>query len=110
MSNNLSRREFLSRGAAGVAAGGAILSSSAASYARIKGANDSINMAIVGIRGRGGSLISNFGKMKNVKLKYLVDVDENLFERRLNQIEEAVGYRPKTETDMRKVFAKKDID
>jgi len=110
MSNKISRREFFNRGAAGVAAGGAILSSSAASYARIKGANDTINMAVVGIRGRGGSLINNFSGMKNVKLKYLVDVDENLFERRLNQIEEAVGYRPKTETDMRKVFAKKDID
>ena len=110
MSNKISRREFLSRGAAGVAAGSAILSSSATSYARIKGANDTINMAIIGIRGRGGSHINNFGEMKNVKLKYLVDVDENLFERRLKQIEEKFGYRPKTEWDMRKMFDDKDLD
>jgi len=110
MPKSISRRKFLATGAAGIA-GGALLSSiPASSYARILGANDTINMAVIGIRGRGGSHIENFSVMKNVKLKYLVDVDANLFERRLKQVEEKAGYRPGTEMDMRKVFEDKDID
>jgi predicted dehydrogenase len=110
MSKKITRREFISRGSIGLAAGTAILSTSAKSYANILGANNTINVAVVGIRGRGGSLINNFAQMKNVKVKYLVDVDENLFEAKLAEVEKNVGYRPKTEWDMRKVFEDKDID
>jgi len=110
MSKKISRREFISRGSIGLTAGSVILSSNAKSYANILGANDRINVAVVGIRGRGGGLINNFANMKNVKVKYLVDVDENLFESRLAEVEKNVGYRPKTAWDMRKVFEDKDID
>lgn len=87
-----------------------MLSTSALSYGRILGANDSLQMAVIGIRGRGGSHISNFGKMKNVRLKYLVDVDENQFKDRLDQVEKFAGYRPQAEWDMRRVFDDKEID
>jgi len=111
MSKPMSRRKFIATSTAGVAGSAAVLSSiPAKSYARILGANDTINMAVVGIRGRGGSLINNFAGMKNVKLKYLVDVDANQFDRRLKEMDEKYGYRPKTEMDMRKAFADKEID
>jgi predicted dehydrogenase len=110
MSKKITRREFISRGSVGLAAGTAILSTSAKSYANILGANDTINVAVVGIRGRGGEHINNFAGMKNVKVKYLVDVDENLFEARLAGVEKNAGYRPKTEWDMRNVFDDKDVD
>jgi predicted dehydrogenase len=110
MSKSITRRKFLATSAAGLA-GGAILSAvPASSYARILGANDTINMAVIGIRGRGGSHIENFGGMKNVRLKYLVDVDANLFESRIKDVEKQAGYRPKTEMDMRKVYDDKEID
>jgi predicted dehydrogenase len=67
-------------------------------------------MAVIGIRGRGGSHINNFAKMKNVRIKYLVDIDENLFGHRIEQVEKIAGYRPDTVWDMRKVFDDKDID
>jgi len=110
MSKQLSRRDFLKSSAAGAAVGTAVLTSTAKSYAKIIGANDTINMAIIGIRSRGGSHIENLGRTKDVRLKYLVDVDENLFEPRLKQIEKAFGYRPQTEWDMRKVFDDKEVD
>ncbi len=110
MSEKISRREFITRGAVGVAAGSALISTGAKSYARILGANDTINMAVIGIRGRGGSHIDNFAKMDKVRIKYLVDIDENLFEHRLKQVEKIAGYRPQTEWDMRKVYEDKDID
>jgi len=110
MSQKITRRQFISRGSAGLAAGTALLSTSAKSFANILGANDTINMAVIGIRGRGGGLIENFAKMKNVKVKYLVDVDENLFAERIKNVEKIAGYKPETAWDMRKVFEDKDID
>jgi predicted dehydrogenase len=110
MSKNISRRSFLKTGSLGLAAGSVMLSTSAKSYARIMGANDRINMAVIGIRGRGGSHIRNFLNIKDVHIKYLVDVDENQFKSRLNEVEKIAGYKPQTEWDMRRVFDDKDID
>lgn len=109
MKKGITRRKFIKKGSVGVA-GVSMLSTSALSYGRILGSNDSIQMGIIGIRGRGGSHIENFGKMKNVRLKYLVDVDENQFKDRLDQVEKFAGYRPQTEWDMRRVFDDKEID
>ena len=115
-SKDLTRREFLARsaqGAAGLAVGGALASSALGAPvvgSGVIGANDRINIAVIGIRGRGGSLISNFAKIKNVRVKTLVDVDENLFARRVPELEQAQGYKPATEYDMRRVFDDKDID
>ncbi|MCG2460415.1 Gfo/Idh/MocA family oxidoreductase [Flavobacteriaceae bacterium F89] len=109
MKNKITRRSFVKKGSAGLV-GASVLSNSALSYGRILGSNDSLQMAVIGIRGRGGSHIENFGKMKNVRLKYLVDIDENLYKERLDQVEQFAGYRPKTEWDMRRVFDDKEID
>ncbi len=110
MKKEISRRKFIKSGSLGLAAGSAMLSASAKSYARILGSNDTINMAVIGIRGRGGGHIQNFAKMKNVRVKYIVDIDENLFNRRLKQVEEIAGYKPDTAWDMRKVYDDKDVD
>lgn len=110
MAKEISRREFVKRGSVGLAAGTVLMSTSAKSYANIIGSNDAINMAVIGIRGRGGSHIRSFSEMKDVRMKYLVDIDENQFERRLKEVEEITGDKPDTEWDMRKVFDDKDID
>ncbi len=109
MKKTITRRKFIKKGSAGLA-GVAILSNSALSYGRILGANDALHMAVIGIRGRGRNHIEQFAKMKNVRVKYLVDVDENLFKDRLNMVEKLAGYIPQTEWDMRKVFDDKEID
>ncbi len=110
MAKGITRREFVKKGSVGLAAGTVLMSTSAKSYAKILGANDKINMAVIGIRGRGGSHIKNFTKNKNVRMKYIVDIDENLYDRRIKEIEDIAGYKPKTEWDMRKVFDDKEID
>ncbi|KAA3616320.1 MAG: gfo/Idh/MocA family oxidoreductase [Calditrichaeota bacterium] len=110
MSKKITRRDFIKRGSIGVAAGSALLTSNAASYARIIGSNERLNLAVVGIRGRGRSLIENFAGMKNVRVKTLVDIDENLFADRVKKVEEMAGYKPKTVWDMRKAFDDKEID
>jgi len=110
MKKEISRREFVKRGSIGLAAGAVVLSTSAKSYSRIIGSNDTINIAVVGIRGRGGNHIENYAKMKNVRVKYLVDVDENLFAEKVDELEKVTDEKPKTEWDMRKAFDDKDLD
>lgn len=108
------RRNFLKKtaaGAAGVAIG--VPAFSAKSYENIMGANERVVMSIIGIRGRGGSLIENFAGMygDNVVVKSLCDVDSAVFENRVKQAAELQkGNKPSTVKDMRKVFDDKEID
>jgi len=108
------RREFIKKsvlGTAGIAIGGMGLSPK--TYASIQGANDRINVAVIGIRGQGGSHINNFCAMKdsqNVRLKTICDVDEQFFEQRSKTIMDRTGVTPVTEWDMRRVFDDKEID
>src|SRR5690606_13244828 len=92
-------------GAAGVAIGG--MGFTAKSYASIRGANDRINLALIGIRNQGGVHIDAFCKLKdshNVRIKTLCDTDEALFASRAKIVSDKTGSKPLTEWDMKKVF------
>ncbi len=117
-SKSLSRRDFLSttgKAAAGFASVGVLAScqagvGSAPMKHRVIGANDRINMAVIGIRGRGKGLISGFASIPNVHIKTVCDVDERLLNNRAKMVQDDHGYAPGTEWDMRKVLEDKDID
>lgn len=105
------RRDFIKKGLMGAA--GVALGMNAKSYASIMGANDRINMAVIGIRNQGSVHINAWCKLKdshNVRLKTLCDTDEQLFESRSKMVEEKTGQKPITEWDLHKVFADKEID
>ncbi|MFA5533598.1 MAG: Gfo/Idh/MocA family oxidoreductase [Mariniphaga sp.] len=108
------RREFLKKslaGTAGIAIGG--IGFSAKSYASIIGANDRINLAIIGIRNQGSVHIRNYCKLKdshNVQIKTLCDTDEELFESRSKMVEKQTGIKPVTEWDLLKVLDDSEID
>ncbi len=108
------RRDFIKNsalGAAGIAIGGMGFSSK--SYASIVGANERINMAIIGIGGRGTAHISAWCKLKdshNVHLKTLCDTDEQFFGPRSKSVVDFGCEKPLTEWDMHKVFDDKEID
>jgi predicted dehydrogenase len=114
----ISRREFLSRGgqtAAGVVIAGSLASctstpSRPACARGALGANEQINLAVIGIRGRGMDLAEGFAEIPNVRVKTICDIDENLFAERIKEIEEIQGLAPSTEYDLRRVFDDKDID
>ncbi|MDO9341147.1 MAG: Gfo/Idh/MocA family oxidoreductase [Bacteroidales bacterium] len=107
------RREFIKKsvlGTAGIAIGGMGFSSK--SYASIIGANERINIAVIGIGGRGGSHISSCCSLKdshNVRLITLCDTDEQFFAERSKTVIDRTGVKPTTEWDMRKVFDNPDI-
>ena len=107
------RREFIKKslvGSAGIAIGG--MGFSAKSFASIIGANDRINIAVIGFRSRGGEHINNWCNLKdskNVRLITLCDVDEKVIPDQVSRVEKLTGVKPKTEWDMRRVFEDKDI-
>ncbi|UCE99273.1 MAG: Gfo/Idh/MocA family oxidoreductase [Planctomycetota bacterium] len=114
----ISRREFLNRStktAAGIVTATALASYSTSHAATdtkscVIGANERINMAVIGIRGRGMELAKGFAKIPGVHVKTLCDVDENLFPERVKEIEQIQAAPPSTEYDLRRVFDDKDID
>ncbi|HEY0705169.1 MAG TPA: Gfo/Idh/MocA family oxidoreductase [Polyangia bacterium] len=76
---------------------------------KVLGANDRVNIAVVGIRNQGGGHIKDFPTLPNVTLKTLCDIDENTFAERVALVEKTFNYKPGTATDMRRVFDDKDI-
>ncbi|MEI7422310.1 MAG: Gfo/Idh/MocA family oxidoreductase [Prolixibacteraceae bacterium] len=107
------RRDFIKKslvGTTGIAIGGSRFSSK--SYASIIGANERINVAVIGIRGRGNDLINHYCALKdscNIRLITLCDTDEQLFASRSKIVIDKTGIKPATEWDMRKVFDNPDI-
>lgn len=114
----ISRRQFLTRStqtAAGIVAAGSLVSYTAAQTtpnagSRILGANEQINLAVIGIHGRGQELAGGFARIPNVRIKTLCDIDENLFAEPIKEIEEIQGSAPATQNDLRRVYDDKDID
>ncbi len=72
--------------------------------------NNTVNIAIMGIRSRGGGLSESFAKLPDVNVSVLCDIDENLLPKAVAEVEKACGKRAKTETDIRRVLDNKEID
>ena len=112
-SGNITRKDFINRSTmatAAVATIGPLAISNSKVMGNPLGANDTINVAVVGIRGRGQSHIRAFANMENVRVKTLCDIDERLFDERVQMTEEIQGSRPGTETDIRRVIDDPEID
>ena len=76
-----------------------------------KGANDRVNVAVIGIRAQGQSHIGEYLKLPGVNVAALCDPDSNLFEERVKKYFTAKGLqRPRLYTDLRKLYEDKDID
>ena len=107
------RRDFIKKsviGTAGLTIGGMGFSSKA--YSSIIGANERINVAVVGLRSRGTAHIKSFCALKDIKnvwVTTLCDADEQFFNERAKPVIETYGVAPKNEWDMRKVFDDKNI-
>jgi len=72
--------------------------------------NETVNVAVMGIRGQGAFHLKNYPKVPNVNVAAVCDIDERLFPKALAGIEAAGGKRPKTYTDIRRLLEDKDID
>ncbi len=73
-------------------------------------ANETINIAVIGIRSRGKDHYRALAKLPNVKIAILCDIDQRLLPEAVAEVEKLTGNKPKTETEYRKVLENPDID
>ncbi len=104
-----SRREFL-KTAAAAGAGAAFALSGAASYSRVLGANDRINVAYVGMRSRGWALAQSGYLAGGTEVAALCDVDSRELAEKSAAAAEMTGRRPAAEKDFRRTLESKDVD
>ena len=74
------------------------------------GANDKVNVAVVGVGSRGKDHVREYLKQPLANIAALCDVDTAQTERGSQMVEEATGRKPKLYQDLRKVFDNKEID
>ncbi len=110
--SNLSRREFLERSmmAAAAASMPATPLLANAGPERRAGANDVLRIAVVGVKGRGGSHISSWASMKDVQVAAICDIDENVIHGAMSTVEKKAGNKPVYYQDFRKLMEDKSID
>jgi predicted dehydrogenase len=99
----MDRRNFLK--AAAVAG----LSTRAARGA-IRSPNDRISVCVVGLRGRGGSLLSTFASLPEVDVTYVCDIDERVLQSQADKLADKTGRRPQRIKDYRKALDDKMVD
>ena len=103
---NETRRKFLAQSS--VFATFAI--SGTKSSGKIIGANERVNVAVCGIKGRGASHIGGHGRQKNVTISHLVDPDSRLFEGRKKFVQSKFKNTPECVQDVRKVLDNNEVD
>jgi predicted dehydrogenase len=104
------RRNFIKK-TAGFAAGTAIVTSfPLACQSRRKSPNEIINIALIGVRGRGWSALMSHLKVPNVECIALCDVDSNVMNERAAEFEKLNGKKPDLYSDFRKLLERKDLD
>jgi predicted dehydrogenase len=86
------------------AAGATLVSNSAAA------ATDKVRIAVVGLRGQGNSHIRAYSGMQDVEIAALVDIDESILDKRIEEVEKSGRKRPARYIDIRKMLEDKEID
>jgi predicted dehydrogenase len=94
-----SRRTFFSFATAAVAA----------STTRLRGADDKVNVAVVGLGGRGQAHMTEYGKLPGARIVAVCDVNQAALERGQAKVKRETGEEPKGYKDMRQVFDDKNV-
>ncbi|MBK5279826.1 MAG: Gfo/Idh/MocA family oxidoreductase, partial [Bacteroidia bacterium] len=74
------------------------------------GANDKVQVAVLGVNGRGKDHIKGFQGVAKAQVALLCDPDKNILTTRANEFEATYSAKVKVEQDLRKVFEDKSID
>jgi len=114
MDTNHSRRDFFKKagvGVAGLTIGGVLPGFSAAGYNRIIGANDRVNVAIVGVFSRGEELAINFARQTNAcEVAAICDVDSHAIDKCVASVRNIQTRAPRGEKDFRRTLEDRQID
>lgn len=108
-----SRRKFIKQVGAGsgvIIAGGALPVFSAQSYRRILGANETINVSVMGVNSRGNALARNFASQDRCDVIHICDVDSRAADKCIKGLKERQSLPAKAFTDFRKSLEDPDVD
>jgi predicted dehydrogenase len=109
--NDLNRREFLAstgRTSIGMAVGMAAVAGSRRTVA--ESVNERMQLAVIGLHGRGGHLARQFASRGDCEIAYLCDVDETLLPPLASEIAEKQNRAPKTVGDLRRALDDPSVD
>jgi myo-inositol 2-dehydrogenase/D-chiro-inositol 1-dehydrogenase len=81
---------------------GTALGALAARRVRAVPPSDQVNVAIIGVGGRGRALIGDFAKVPGANVRYLVDADQASLEKAAAVIKKLGLAAPQTAVDMRR--------
>ncbi len=109
----LSRREFL-QGSALLAATAATarltpLTAAAQPPAAPRGANERLNVAVLGVRSRGMSHVEAFADRLNCRVTHICDPDSAVVRRAVEVVTQRQGAAPVVEPDLRRIMENRDI-
>lgn len=108
-----SRRGFIKKSSLALAGSGAAFFFPMELLATMRkrvGANDRINVGLIGCNGMGFSDLSSMLKINEIDVLGLCDVDENVLEKRTADLEKAGIKKPMWYRDYRKMLENQDID
>ncbi len=106
INKNINRRDFVKKSAVGLTA----MSVPAASYARIFGANERINLGIAGLNGRGQAHILAASQASSVNIMALCDADNLVFGKSQLSLKKLHRDKARVWRDVRKLLENKDLD
>ena len=95
-----SRRSFLATTTAVLAAGAAT---------PMRGATDKVNVAVIGLGGRGHAHMGEYAKLPEARIAAVCDVNQEALERGQALVLKLTGSKPKGYADMRQVFDDKEV-
>lgn len=97
--------------AAGAVAVGSVGSVMAADEPQSKSPNERLNVAVVGVKGRGGTHIGAFAGRKDTVITYICDADSDIGQSRAKEVAKRQGdVEPKFVEDIRKVCDDPSVD
>ena len=105
----VTRRQFLTSAAAGVAVAPFMISGTKAA-GNVIGANERINVAVAGIHGQGQSHIKALDAMPGVEVTYLIDPDSSLFSSRTELVKNNQSGPPRCVQDVRQALDDNELD
>ncbi len=103
-----SRREFIQDVALGTA--GLAFGWNAKSYARVMGANNRVNFAVIGLHGRGIAHLECIRQNQNVMITHVCDVDSRDLDKFATAVEKSFQQAPVKVKDFRNILQSGDVD
>ncbi len=107
MTPTTNRREFL-RQAAAVGVGFGVFGG--LDFRMAQGANERLQVAVVGVNSRGHALAETFAQLKDAQVAYVCDVDMRAIAKTVKAVEALQGRRPTGLEDFRKILDDPSLD